>query len=430
MSGDERNMRIAVVGGGYVGLVTSVCLAELGHTVQLVEIDKNKVALFNSGSPPINENGLEGLLLKHINQRLIATTRYEDILESDIIIICVGTPPDQEGHTDLSMVESASKSIGNALRYAKDYCVLVVKSTVPPGTTQKLVIPTILGLSGKTDCDVGFVMNPEFLREGLAIQDFMKPDRIVIGSLEDKAGSIVESMYQGLNASVIHTGLIEAEMIKYASNAFLAAKISFSNEIGNICKKLCVNVYEVMRGVGMDSRIGSQFLNAGIGFGGSCFPKDVASLIHLAEDVGEDPVLLKSIVSINEHQPIKLIDLLEKKMGGLKNKRIAVLGLAFKNDTDDVRDSRSIPVIRALLGRGARVAAYDPLGITNMKKIIPDIDYCASAAIALNDADACLVLTEWPEFSLLNKEFDLMKGKIILEGRRILSKDDVEGICW
>ena len=255
---------------------------------------------------------------------------------------------------------------------------------------------------------IGFAMNPEFLREGLAIQDFMRPDRIVIGSadvgLVTWLSRSMRDRYD--NDKNRHNA---AEMVKYTSNAFLATKISFSNEIGNICKDLGIDVYEVMKGVGMDHRINPHFLNAGAGFGGSCFPKDVSALIKLAENLDEDPILLKSVMTINELQPKRLVDLLEKRIGHLSGKRVAVLGLAFKDNTDDVRDSRSICVISELKKRGAWVAAYDPKANNSMKNILTDIDYCQNAAEALSNADACLVMTEWPEFSALEKEFDFMK---------------------
>jgi UDPglucose 6-dehydrogenase len=273
-------------------------------------------------------------------------------------------------------------------------------------------------------------MNPEFLREGRAIEDFQHPDRIVIGSNDSQSGNQVAEVYKDIRAPVIRTGISAAEMIKYASNAFLAAKISFSNEIGNICKDLGIDVYEVMKGVGLDSRIGPLFLNAGAGFGGSCFPKDVSALVSLAKDVGENPVLLESVLAVNEQQPYRMIHLLEKRIGPLAGKRIAVLGLAFKDNTDDIRDSRAIPVIQELVQKGALVTAYDPMAIPNMRQIFPAIEYYPSAADALREAEGCLVMTEWPEFSRLDEEFDLMAQQIIIEGRRILSRKGVEGICW
>jgi UDPglucose 6-dehydrogenase len=423
-------MRISVVGGGYVGLVSSACFAELGHSVDIIEIDEEKVETINSGKPPIYEKGLEELLSKHVGSNLCAITGYDDVCNADLSFICVGTPSGSDGSADLSMVESASRSLGESLKECAGYHVVVVKSTVPPGTTQDLVMPTVLRYSGDLGERIGFAMNPEFLREGLAVQDFMHPDRIVIGSSDPKAGDLVESAYKGLNASTVRVGLSAAEMIKYASNAFLATKISYSNEIGNICKKLSIDVYEVMRGVGMDHRISPHFLNAGAGFGGSCFPKDVLAMIRLGETLGEDPVLLKSVIEVNERQPLRMVELLERRVGPLFGKEVAVLGLAFKNDTDDVRDSRALPVIKELLRRGALIRAYDPLASSNMRGIVQDIEYCESAAGALKDADACLIMTEWPEFGQLDGDFDLMRSRVIIEGRKILSCEDVEGICW
>lgn len=411
-------------------MVSSACFAELGHSVDLIEIDEGKVEAINSGKPPIYEKGLEELLSKHAGCGLRASTGYENVHDTCLSFICVGTPSGPDGSADLSMVETASRSIGESLQERLGYHVVVVKSTVPPGTTQNLVMPTVLKHSGFIEKELGFAMNPEFLREGLAVHDFMHPDRIVIGSSEAKARDLVESAYEGLNAPIVEVGLCAAEMTKYASNALLATKISFSNEIGNICKKLSIDVYEVMRGVGMDHRISPHFLNAGAGFGGSCFPKDVMAMIRLGEGLGEDPVLLKSVMEVNELQPIKMVELLEKRIGSLLGKEIAILGLAFKNDTDDVRDSRALPVIKELLRKGALIRAYDPLAVSNMRGIIPDIKYCESATGALKNADGCLIMTEWPEFGDLDREFDLMKKRVIIEGRNILLCEDAEGICW
>ncbi|VVB71643.1 UDP-glucose 6-dehydrogenase AglM [uncultured archaeon] len=423
-------MRVSIIGGGYVGLVSAACMAGLGHSVMLIEIDENKVEAINSAKSPIYEKGLAELLSAHVGRNLLATTSYENLARSDVSLICVGTPPLPDGSADLSMIESASTLIGKALANKEKYHVVAVKSTVPPGTTQNLVMPAVQKHTGKNAGKIGFVMNPEFLREGLAVHDFMKPDRIVIGSSDVRAGDVFESVYQGIDAPIIRTGLIAAEMIKYASNAFLATKISFSNEIGNVCKKMGIDVYEVMSGVGLDHRINPHFLNAGVGFGGSCFPKDVSALISLAEKMDIAPVLLRSVMDVNEKQPQKIVEILLRRVGDLKAKRIAVLGLAFKNDTDDVRESRAIPVIKELVGRGALVAAYDPKANASMSAILPEIEYCGSASHALTNADACLVLTEWPEFADLDKEFDLMRSRVIIDGRRVLSCRDAEGICW
>jgi len=423
-------MKISVVGGGYVGLVTATCFAHLGHDVTIIEINAEKVRAINTGHPPIYEIGLEDLLKQNAGKTLHARTGFDSITSADIVFICVGTPPKPDGSSNLSYIESASSSVGTALKNHSSYCCVVVKSTVPPGTTEKIVRPAVLKTSGKTENEIGFAMNPEFLREGRAVEDFMHPDRIVIGSNDLRAGKQVALVYQGISAPVIHTGLSAAEMIKYTSNAFLATKISFSNEIGNICKYLGIDVYEVMKGVGYDPRIGPLFLNAGAGFGGSCFPKDISALVFLAKEVGENPVLLQSVLTVNEQQPHRMVSLLEEKLGNLSGKRITILGLAFKDNTDDIRDSCAIPVIRDLLQKGARVSAYDPMAVPNMQQIFPEIEYCSCATDALVGSDGCLVMTEWPEFSRLDKEFDLMAHRVIIEGRRILTCNGVEGICW
>ena len=423
-------MKISVIGGGYVGLVSAVCFAQLGHTVGLIEIDIDRASSISRGSPQIYEKGLEALLSKHLEKSLHVSTAYDAIPDTEIFFICVGTPEGDNGHPDLSMIQSACQSLGRSLIDMDSYHVVVVKSTVPPGTTEGLVVPTVLEHSQRAGDEIGFCMNPEFLREGRAVEDFMHPDRIVIGSNDSRAGDWAESAYRGIEAPIVRTGIKSAEMIKYASNAFLATKISFANEIGNLCKRLGIDVYEVMEGVGMDHRISPHFLDAGAGFGGSCFPKDLSALIHLAEGMNEEPLILRSVQNVNERQPARILELLQKKIVRLEGKRIAVLGLAFKNDTDDVRQSRSIPVILSLREMGARIAAYDPRANDNMKKMIHDIEYCSRATDALRDADACLVMTEWPEFGLLDEEFDLMKNRVIIEGRRILSCQDKEGICW
>jgi len=423
-------MKITIIGGGYVGLVTGASFADAGHDVTIIEVDPAKVDMINEKMAPIFEHGLEKILARTTGKNLRASLSYESVSISDLTFICVGTPPNNDGSANLTYIESASRSIGQALQQAIGYHVVVVKSTVPPGTTETIVLPAVLATAHKTEDEIGFAMNPEFLREGRAIEDFKKPDRIVIGSNQSRAGDRVAEVYRNFSAPVVRTGLAAAEMIKYTSNAFLATKISFSNEIGNVCKELGIDVYEVMKGVGLDQRIGPQFLDAGAGFGGSCFPKDVSSLSVLADRAGVDPKILRAVLEVNEYQPYRLVALLEKKIGSLSGKRIAVLGLAFKDNTDDVRDSRAIPVIQDLVKKGARVVAFDPMAGSNMKKIFPAIDYARSAGEALTGADGCLVMTEWPEFARIDKEFDLMAHKIVIEGRRILSWTGAEGICW
>jgi UDPglucose 6-dehydrogenase len=427
-------MRVSIIGTGYVGSVTAACFAELGFDVVCVDIDRDKVEKINSGIAPIYEEGLDELLAKHAGERLRATDDYEDAIHnSEVTFICVGTPSDEQGNIDLSIVRAASESIGRALSDKNDYHAVVVKSTVVPETTEKLVMPAVEKFSGKKGgVDFGVAMNPEFLREGKAVYDFMHPDKIVVGAVDKRSGDVVAELYRNLDCEVMRTSLKTAEMIKYANNAFLATKISFANEIGNICKRLGIDTYEVMEAVGRDFRISPYFLNSGAGFGGSCFPKDVKALIGKARELGYEPELLNSVIRVNDAQPLRMLALLKEKIGSLRGKRIAVLGLAFKNDTDDVRESRAIPVIRELLSQGAVVAAYDPMAMDNMMKIFPQVDYRKTVREALAGADACLVMTEWAEFRELKDEFALMKKPVVIDGRRVVNPQglDYTGICW
>jgi len=427
-------MKISVIGTGYVGTVSGTCFAELGHEVICVDVDRSKVDQINAGVPPIYEDGLSELLKKHAGKRIHATSDYDmAVKNSDVSFICVGTPSDSNGNIDLGIVRAASASLGEALKKKKGYHVVVVKSTVVPETTEKVVLPIIEKHSGKRAGDFGIAMNPEFLREGKAVHDFMHPDKIVVGSLDKRSGDIVASLYCGLPCEVTRTNPRTAEMIKYVNNSFLATKISFSNEVGNICKELGIDTYEVMKAVGKDFRIGPHFLNSGMGFGGSCFPKDVKALIGKAMEVGYEPVLLESVIKVNEKQPSRIVRLLKNKLGNISGKKIAVLGLAFKNDTDDIRESRSIPVIKELLDNGAKVVAYDPMANENMKNVFKNIEYHSSAEDALREADACLLMTEWDEFKSLDKEFGVMKNSLVIDGRHILTPGkDIEyvGLCW
>lgn len=429
-------MRISIIGTGYVGTVTGACFAHLGNDVICVDVDPERVEMINKGVPPIYEEGLEGLLKEHSGRNLHATLDYDyAINNSDISFICVPTPSDDNGKIDLRFIREASRSIGQRLKNKSSYHVVVVKSTVVPETTQKVVTPILEEYSGKkAGRDFGVGMNPEFLREGKAMYDFQNPDRIVIGADDKKAGDIIRSLYASYKCRILMADTRTAEMIKYVSNSFLATKISFSNEIGNICKALGIDTYKVMEGVGLDARISPHFLRSGLGFGGSCFPKDVKALIGKASEVNYEPLLLKTVLKVNDSQPEVLIRLLKRHVPDVKGKKIAVLGLAFKNDTDDIRESRAIPVIGALISEGAKVSAYDPMASEHMRRVFPDIDYCKDAAGALRDADACIIATEWEEFSRLNTEFSLMKNRIVIDGRRVVDpvgKDIVyEGLCW
>jgi len=427
-------MKISVIGSGYVGSVTAACFAEAGHEIVCVDIDEKKVEQINAGIPPIYEEGLGDLLRKYAGKKLIATIDYEfAVRETDISFICVGTPSAEDGSIDLSIVRAAATNIGEALAKKKGYHVVVVKSTVVPETTEKFVLPVLEEASGKTaGKDFGVAMNPEFLREGKAVHDFMHPDKMVIGAIDRKSGDLISELYRKFECEVIRTNPATAEMIKYANNSLLATKISFANEIGNICKKLGIDTYEVMAAVGKDFRISPRFLNSGAGFGGSCFPKDVKALIGKAKAIGYSPILLESVIAVNEKQPLLMTEILIRKIGNLAGKKIAVLGLAFKNETDDIRESRAISVIAELLRLGAKISAYDPMAIENMKRVFPTIEYSGKAEDALKGADACLVMTEWDEFRQLESESENMKEKIVIDGRRVIEAKniDYEGLCW
>ncbi|HMK45494.1 MAG TPA: UDP-glucose/GDP-mannose dehydrogenase family protein [Methanocella sp.] len=429
-------MRISIIGTGYVGTVTGTCFAHLGHEVICVDVDPDRVERINAGVPPIYEEGLDRLLKVHAGKNLKATLDYDFAIEnSDISFICVPTPTDEGGKIDLRFIREASRSIGERLQRKSSYHVVVVKSTVVPETTEKVVTPILERESGKkVGRDFGVGMNPEFLREGKAIHDFQNPDRIVVGADDPKTAELIKSLYSAYQCPVLAVDTKTAEMIKYVSNSFLATKISFSNEVGNICKRLGIDTYRVMEGVGLDARISPHFLRSGLGFGGSCFPKDVRALVGKASEVDYDPILLKTVLEVNERQPDIALKLLKKHVPDLKGKKIAVLGLAFKNDTDDIRESRAIPIIGMLLAEDATVSAYDPMASEHMKKIYPGIAYKDSAGDALEGADACLIATEWGEFGRLSAEFDRMRTKIVIDGRRMVNPHIrgiiYEGLCW
>ncbi|MFH1789429.1 MAG: UDP-glucose/GDP-mannose dehydrogenase family protein [Candidatus Altiarchaeota archaeon] len=430
-------MNISIVGTGYVGLVTGAGFAEKGHNVVCVDVDEEKVALINSKIAPIYEEGLDDILAVVVGRNLKATSNLrEAVLSTDATFISVGTPSSSEGQVDLKYVRQVAEDIGRILKDKEDYHVVVVKSTVIPGSTEEVVIPLVEKHSGKkAGKDFGVAMNPEFLREGVALQDFANPDRIVIGSIDQKSGDLVESIYFDFTSPVLRTNLKTAEMIKYTSNSLLATKISFINEVGNMCKEMGIDVYDVAKGVGMDKRISPNFLNAGPGFGGSCFPKDVSALVYKAKKVGTKPLLLESVLEVNRNQPRRVVELVKKKYAPLKGKRIGVLGLAFKEGTDDIRESPAIPIVAALAKEGANIYAYDPQARANAEKALGDkVTYCSSAKEALKDASLALVLTEWKEFKSI--DCSSMKEKKIFDTRKIVNTDllpkDVsyEGLCW
>ena len=423
-------MRISIIGAGYVGLVTGACFAKLGNDVIILDIDKEKLEKVRKGISPIYEEGLDELL-KNYRHRIEVTQDYNyAIKESEITFICVGTPSKEDGSIDLSYVKDAARSIGIALREKKEWHLVVVKSTVLPGATTDIVLPIVEKFSGKkAGKDFGIAMNPEFLREGKAVKDFLEPDRIVIGCHDERSKEVLRELYKDFDSPVLETSPSAAEMIKYASNAFLATKISFINEIGNICKRLGIDTYEVADGMGLDKRIGRAFLDSGIGWGGSCFPKDTRALLRWVEEMGDDLKIIRSAVEVNEKQPLKIIDLLEKYVKNLRGIKIGVLGLAFKPGTDDIRESRSIPVVKKLMEEGAEVLAYDPQAMDNFRKLFPNLRYCKSAEDVLSECEIILILTNWDEFRGLN-----YSGKIVIDGRRLIEAKKTakiyEGVCW
>lgn len=420
-------MKISVIGTGYVGLVSGVCFAKQGHNVICVDVDKDKIEKINNGISPIYEKGLEELL-NEFKDNISATNSYGyAIKNSDVTFICVGTPSTVDG-IDLTHVEQATIEIGRTLKNKDSWHLVVVKSTVLPKTSEDFVLPLLEKYSGKKAGDgFGLCMNPEFLREGVAVNDFLMPDRIIIGSFDSKSRELLYTLYDSFSSPIVHTSLTAAEMIKYASNCFLATKISFINEIGNFCKNLGINSYEVADGIGLDSRIGRSFLDSGIGWGGSCFPKDLHALIAWADDNAQDSLILKNVVEVNDRQPLKLFDILKRNIALLDGKTIGVLGLSFKPKTDDIRNSRSIPIVEKLLDEGAIVKAYDPKGTDNFKKIFPNLIYCDKAEQVLN-SDAVLILTKWEEFIKLD-----FSGKIVIDGRNLAEARNAkiyEGVCW
>lgn len=422
--------RISIVGTGYVGLCTAVGFATRGYQVTTSTHDPEKAAMINKGVSPFYEPGLQESLEKVVKEGLLrcVTTREEAVVNTDITFIAVGTPSQPDGSIDLRFIKKSSREIGEALKKKEAYHLVVVKSTVVPGTTERTVKPAIEAHSNKC-CGVNFglCMNPEFLREGSALHDTLNPSRIVIGEHDRKSGGTLEALYRDFYGEktppVIRTNLATAELIKYANNAFLAAKISFINTMANICQKVPdADVTTIAKAIGLDKRISPLFLRAGLGFGGSCFPKDVKALIAFSKSLGYDPSLLKAVEDVNDAQPLKAIELAKKHLGSLKGKRVAVLGLAFKPNTDDVREARAVPIINRLLEEGAKVAAYDPAAAPNAKKIFKNkIKYASSAIECLEGAECCIIVTEWDEFKKLQPEhfIENMKNPTVVDGRRI-----------
>jgi UDPglucose 6-dehydrogenase len=412
-------MNICVVGTGYVGLVTGAVFADLGNDVVCVDNDRAKIDCLRAGQMPIYEPGLEEMVTRNVGDGRLAfgTDLAAAVRQSDVIFIAVGTPSKDSGETDLSQVEAVAAEIGRAM---DRYKVVVNKSTVPVGTGE--LVREVIARQQPRPVEFDVVSNPEFLREGSAIEDTLRPDRIVIGAQTQQVAMTLVELYAPLERPMIITDLPSAEVIKYASNAFLAAKISFINAIANICEAAGADVSHVMKGMGLDPRIGVQFLQAGLGYGGSCFPKDVDSLIHTAARLGYDFKLLRSVVEINRERAAHLVEMMRKALGPLDDKTVAVLGLAFKPNTDDMREAKSLEVIRLLHRAGAAIRAYDPVANGNARRLLPDtVVFGESAYEAARGADAIALVTEWNEFRFLNLERlrGLMRRPVIFDGRNL-----------
>ena len=429
----KAGRRISIFGMGYVGLVTAATFLRKGHAVVLIDVLKDRVEMVNRGRCPIFEPGVEKVLAKGVRAgRLEATMDGTAAVRStDFSFICVGTPSKADGSIDLQHVKAVSRQIGRGLRSKRGYHVVVMKSTVVPTTTSEVVRPIIEKASGrKAGRGFGLAVNPEFLKEGEALQDSTRPDRIVVGGLDEKSIETMLTILKGFDAPIIMTDLGTAEMIKYASNTFLAAKVALSNEIANICSAHGIDVYEVMKGVGLDKRIGPHFLRAGAGFGGSCFPKDLRALKRAAEKAKVKLSILPSILDQNELQPLETVKLLKGEHKGLRGKRIALLGLSFKPNTDDVRETRALPIALALLKAGAVLKVYDPnraardnfMGMLARTKAKGRCKVCASAHEALKGADGAVIQTEAREFKSLEPRDlkRLMRRPVIVDGRRAL----------
>jgi UDPglucose 6-dehydrogenase len=418
-------MHIAMIGTGYVGLVSGACFADFGHHVTCVDKDASKIAMIEDGRMPIWEPGLEGLVKANIERgRLAFTTDLaEGVAKAEAVFIAVGTPARRgDGHADLTFVYEAVKELAKVLTRP---VVIVTKSTVPVGTGDR--IAQILQEEGAPEgCSVA--SNPEFLREGAAIRDFKIPDRIVVGADDERGREVLREIYRPLflnQAPILFTSRRTAELTKYAANAFLAMKISFINEIADLCEAVGADVQEVARGIGLDNRIGPKFLHAGPGYGGSCFPKDTLALLRTAELAGVEQQIISSVVKVNDERKAAMADRVRDAVGGsLEGKRIAVLGLTFKPNTDDMRDAPSIPLIQGLIAGGAQVAAFDPVGREQAEPLLPGIEFSESAYVAAEGADALVIVTEWDEFRALDLDViaGKMRGNVLVDLRNVYDR--------
>ena len=422
-------MKLTIIGTGYVGLVTGTCFAEVGHRVVCVDNDAAKVKLLQSGGIPIYEPGLEELVRKNVAAGRLEFTNStaEGVQKSDVIFIAVPTPPQPDGSVDLSFIEKVARDIAAAMT---DYKIVVDKSTVPVKTGEKVSETIKRYCKAQVEFDV--VSNPEFLREGFAVGDLMKPDRVVIGVRSQRPVAAMKEIYQPFNAPIVVTDINSAELIKHAANSFLALKISYINAIANICEAAGANVQEVATGIGLDERIGRRFLNAGIGFGGSCFPKDLSAFIKISEQVGYEFKLLKEVQRINADQMDRFVKKITDTLWVLKDKTIGVLGLAFKQNTDDVRSSPAIDLCQRLLKDGATLRVHDPKGMDKARALLPDVTYIDDMNAVAEGCDALVVATEWDEF----KKLDLDRARkalthpIMFDGRNLFECAEMERLGW
>jgi UDPglucose 6-dehydrogenase len=437
-------VNICVVGVGYVGLVTGTCLADFGHHVICVDSNEKRIEGLNNGVMPIYELGLEELVRRNVKERRLSFTSdlKKAVHASLAVFVAVNTPNKEDGTPDLTNVEAVVSSVA---AHMDGYKVIVLKSTVPVGTCAKVrlavqqtldhrVSPEHLAKNPDADGHLptfDVVSNPEFLREGSAIEDFMRPNRVVIGSSSDQAVAIMKDIYRPLyliETPLVVTTLESAELIKYAANAFLATKISFINEMAHICEKVGADVNMIAKGIGLDKRIGSKFLHAGPGYGGSCFPKDTAALVHIAKTAGYDTKIVRATIEVNENQKQWMATKIKNVAGPLRGKTIAVLGLAFKPNTDDVRESASLVIINALKAEGAQVKTFDPVAMDEAKKVLKDIDYCEDAYEAISGSDALVILTEWNEFRQLDlgRVKELLRAPVIIDARNIYEPERMQ----
>lgn len=421
--------KITVIGTGYVGLVSGTGLSDFGHQVTCCDIDEKKITALKNGQIPIYEPGLEEVIKRNIEQgRLVFTTELaQSIRSAEVVFIAVGTPQSDNGEADISAVLKVAEEIGQNLNRYKVVCT---KSTVPVGTGQQ--VSQIIRENSNGSDQFGYVSNPEFLREGAAVKDFLWPDRVVIGADSERSFNIMKDVYRPLyinETPIVHTTIATAETIKYASNAFLAMKITFINEVANLCEAVNADVHQVAKAMGLDGRISAKFLHPGPGYGGSCFPKDTNALVSIAEKAGVEIATIKATIDANEAQKQRMVDKLRKLAGGdFTNRKIAVLGLAFKPQTDDVRDSAAIIMLRELYAAGADVTAYDPVAAESMRALYPDLNCADSWQAAVADADAAVIMTEWNEFRAMDLKMmkSMMKTAVLLDTRNIIPPADLE----